>query len=105
MNKGAIEFFKKSVKEAGQKRLVKLIVFKLWKNSYKRRCTTETLLKKAIDKMYLRSVAAESFQAWKRLTAETVMARKDKKVSDLNSKIQQLEEVIRKLNGMITTQD
>ena len=98
---GAIEFFKKAVKEAGNKRLVKLIVFHLWKNSYKIRLHETIRVGNAVTRMYTCSIIKAPFQAWKRFIKDLLFAKKNKKIDELSSKILQLEEVVRKLNDII----
>lgn len=95
---GAIEFFKKAVHEAGQKRLVKLIVFKLWKNGFSVRKEYERKLSHAVRRMHLKANAEEPFLAWKKFTHDAVQHRKDKKIEELTKKVQLLEEIIRKMH-------
>lgn len=96
---GAIDFLKKAVREAGHSRLVKLIVFSLWKNGHKVRNRSSVRINDAVRHMQLKNLTGEPFWAWKRFTAESVMNRKNKKIDELNAKVKQLEDLVRKLNA------
>lgn len=98
---GAVSFFKRAVKEAGHTRLVKLAVFRLWKNGFRIRAQQANRLKMEADKRYMRQVAGPTFNAWRKMIRDIVVRRKERKIEELNSKLKQLEDVIKRLNAMI----
>jgi hypothetical protein len=95
---GAIEFFKKAVKEAGQKRLAKLMVFRIWKNGFKMRAVIDKRINSLVNKMFLKQVATEPFHAWRRLIQTYIKNRRQRHLDDLKTKVLQLEEMVKKLS-------
>ena len=98
---GTVMFFKRAVKEAGHIHLVKLVVFRLWRNGFKIRAQEAVRLRKETERRFVRHVAGPPFHAWRRLTVDTALRRKDRKIDELNSKMQQLQDVIKRLNEMV----
>ena len=98
---GTVAFFKRAVKEAGLMHLVKLVVFRLWKNGFKVRAQEAQRLRRETERRFVRHVAGPAFHAWRRLTVDTVLKRKDRKIEELKSKMQQMEDVIKRLNEML----
>lgn len=98
---GTVAFFKRAVKEAGHIHVVKLVMFRLWKNGFKIRAKEAERLRRETERRFVRHVAGPSFHAWRRLTIDTVLKRKDRKIDELKSKMLQLEDVIKRLNEMV----
>jgi hypothetical protein len=98
---GAIEFFKKAVRETGHSKLVKRIVFQLWRNGYKQRAHTNNKLQRAIDIFLLKNTVTTPFRAWRLFVKDIVELRKSKRIEELTTKVHQLEETLRKHNAAV----
>jgi hypothetical protein len=99
---GAATLFNKAFIEAGFRKALKFVVFRLLKN-YCQMKTRERMKKKAIvEKLFGTNLVYLPFTAWRRYTKENIVHRKNKTIEQLNSQIELLETQIRKISANLT---
>jgi hypothetical protein len=98
---GAATLFNKAFIEAGFRKSLKFVVFRLLKN-YCQMKNRERMKKKSIvEKLFGTNLVYMPFTAWRRYTKENIVRRKNQMIEQLTAQIEGLEGQARKLSSTL----
>jgi hypothetical protein len=95
---GAATLFSKAFVEAGFRKLLKFMVFRLLKNSCQTRIRQRNKKKAIVEKLFGTNLVYIPFAAWRRYTKENIVNRKNKTIEQLTAQIAVLENQVQKLS-------
>lgn len=99
---GAATLFNKAFIEAGFRKTLKFLVFRLLKNSVQAKIRERMKKKTIVEKLFGTNLVYLPFNAWRRYTKENIVRRKNRSIEQLTSQIEVLETQIRKLSVNLT---
>ena len=102
---GAVALFTKAFVEAGNSKLVKFFMFRLWKNSLRKNQKQQLKMKNVVERLFGSNVVYLPFAAWKKYTKENIMDRKNAILNKLKDKTELLESQVLKIAAVSTAQE
>ena len=102
---GAVALFTKAFVEAGNSKLVKFFMFRLWKNSLQKNQKQQLKMKSVVERLFGSNVVYLPFAAWKKYTKENIMDRKNTMLHKLKDKNELLETQVQKIAAVNTVQE
>lgn len=102
---GAVALFTKAFVEAGNSKLVKFFLFRLWKNSLQKNQRQQLKMKNVVERLFGSNVVFLPFAAWKKYTKENIMDRKNAMLNKLKDKNELLESQVLKFAAVSTAQE
>jgi hypothetical protein len=102
---GAVALFTKAFVEAGNSKLVKFFMFRLWKNSLQKNQKQQLKMKSVVERLFGSNVVYLPFAAWKKYTKENIMDRKNTMLHKLKDKNELLETQVLKVAAVNTVHE
>ena len=102
---GAVALFTKAFVEAGNSKLVKFFLFRLWKNSLQKNQQQQNKMKNIVQRLFGSNVVFLPFAAWKKYTKENIMERKNRFLAQYKEKNELLESQVLKTAATCALQE
>jgi hypothetical protein len=94
---GAATLFNKAFIEAGFRKALKFVVFRIFKNSCQAKIRERMKKKTIVEKLFGANLVYLPFTAWRRYTKENIVRRKNQTIESLSDQIEKLENQVRRL--------
>eukprot|EP01041_Mallomonas_annulata_P008917 gene8917-18450_t len=89
--KGAMELFTNAITHAGAAKILKFVIFKMWRNGFVIRSRLKNRKNFIAERRFRRTITIKPFLAWKTFISMKFIERKDKKIESLEKHVRDLE--------------